>query len=75
MDRKELLIKIADIILEYEGHAELIPEWFALRSVVQRHKPTKMQYAYSGTQYHCKECGGDTPYPCKTMAGILKEFK
>ena len=46
-------------------------EWFALRAVVELHKPTiNLDFPYQPECSHCKE-----PYPCETIQAIEKELK
>ena len=68
MTHNELLIEInrrLDIAL-YNGDAQSI---YALRAVVELHKP---EHSHSG--YRCTVCFIDTTYPCETIEAIEKEL-
>lgn len=74
MSHDELLAKINANLCGIDGcdgehykKDDLHGEWFALRAVVELHKPSE------GQCYECHYEGRD--YPCETIQAIEKELK
>ena len=81
MTHDELLAKInyytvctqptkPEMVCDNEHLKEIYPEWFALRAVVELHKPVTTTIGS-----FCKACGITSDYPCPTIQAIEKELR
>jgi hypothetical protein len=83
MTHDELLARIDNELTCYCGHPDLCdgvqskeqaPSWYALRAVVELHKPMIWKNLGNDTDgYKCQECEGNS-YPCPTIQAIEKEL-
>ena len=87
MTHEELLAKIDEIIEEYGLTNADVRYFYALRSVVELHKPVAVLTGgntgtiyYNRSKLQCENCHGQYAkdigiYPCPTIQAIEKELK
>jgi hypothetical protein len=78
MTHDELLAEIDDNFTKCGDDCESCrrdnASWFALRAVVELHKPMIWKNLGNDTDgYKCQECEGNS-YPCETIQAIEKEL-
>jgi hypothetical protein len=72
MTHDELLAKIDDELIIHGQRGNVVKHSFALRAVVELHKPARIGEGCS----HCKMTAiTSRPYPCPTIQAIEKELK
>jgi len=70
MTYDELLAKIDEELIEHGQRGNIVKHSFALRSVVELHKPRTNE----AVCIHCSKTGFWIAYPCPTIQAIEKEL-
>ena len=70
MTHDELLAKIDDELVTHGQRGNVVKHSFALRAVVELHKPTKNR----SIEGWCDVCTDYYQYPCPTIQAIEKEL-